>query len=343
MRLLTTLYVTDHRSRLSSDHNALMVSAAGGRSRVPLDALESVVVVGHAQITSEALAACARRQIRVCSLQANGKLRYSVNTGGNGNVLLRLAQYRRADAPASAAALAKWFVAGKLQNSRALLRRWASDARSGHVRRRLLRLETGVADNLASLAGADTGDRIRGFEGEGARLYFQGLRHHLLDSRCALNFEARSRRPPRDPVNALLGFVYALFLSEVTGAVESVGLDPQLGFLHGVRPGRPSLALDIMEEFRPAIADRFVVGLLTRGMVAEDGFVTAGLGNACYLGDSARAEVLRAWEAFKTVEVRHPLLQQGLPRGVLPIVQAVLLARHLRGDIPSYPPYIIDE
>ncbi len=342
MRLLNTLYVTEHQTRVTCDHRSLVVShEAIGRSRVPLEALEAVVLLGHAQVTSQALAACAKRRIRVASIQSNGKLRFVVGGAVGGNVHLRLAQYRAAENRERCVEVARWIVAGKLQNARAMLRRWAGDAHSGHLRRRLNRFESAIGERASGVADVSSGDTIRGFEGEGARIYFLGMRHHLRASECAMPFETRTRRPPRDAVNAALSFAYGLLLSEVVGAIEAVGLDPQVGFLHGVRSGRPSLALDLLEELRPSVADRFVVGLLTRQMVGEMDFVTR-MGGACYLSDGARRKFLDAWEGFKAAETRHRILNRLVPRGSLPLIQAIVLARHLRGDLPAYPPYVMD-
>ncbi len=339
MRLLTSLYVTDHRARLSARHGSLLVvNGDGSRSRVPLEALEAVVLVGHAQMTSEAIAACAARHVRVASLQGNGRVRYVLGGGLGGNVHLRLAQYRTADDPERCLAISRWIVAGKLQNARRMLRRWAWDAPAGR-RHRLERLEASIGERLSWLPEVEDGDTARGFEGEGTRLYFEGLREHLLGTGCELVFEARSRRPPRDPVNAALSFTYGLLLTEITGALEAVGLDPQVGYLHGIRPGRPSLALDLMEEFRPTHADRFVVGMITHRVLTADDFVTT-TGGACYLSESGRKKVIETYEAYKVEEVTHPLLGREVPRGALPTVQAILMARHLRGDLPAYPPFV---
>jgi CRISPR-associated protein Cas1 len=284
------------------------------------------------------MAACVASRVRLASLRASGKVRFAVGGGQSGNVQLRLAQYRAAEDPGRSLDLARWLVAGKLQNARRMLQRWSWDARP-RERRRLERLQDAIAKRIARLPLATSGDSVRGFEGEGSRLYFQGLRTHLTSTRCGLAFEARSRRPPRDPVNAALSFAYGLLLSEVTGALEAVGLDPQVGFLHGVRSGRPSLGLDLLEELRPVFADRFVVALLTRRMLTADDF-TETPGGACYLSDVARRKFLDAYEEFKSEPVLHPLLEREVPRGGVPVVQAILLARHLRGDLPAYPPFV---
>lgn len=340
MRLLTTLYVTDHRARVSASHHSLtLIAGDGARSRVPLEALEAVVIIGHAQVTSDALASCAARRIRVTSMQGNGKIRFSLAGGIGGNVHLRLAQYRTADDEARSRDLSRWIVAGKLQNARRVLQRWSWDAQA-RERRRLNRLDASIAKRVERVATATGGDRIRGFEGEGTRIYFEGLRDHLQAAACPFPFESRNRRPPRDPVNAAMGFAYGLLLSEVSGAIEAVGLDPQVGFLHGIRPGRPSLGLDLLEEFRPSIADRFVAGMFTRRMLADEDFVST-TGGACYLTDEGRKRFMLAYEDFKLTQVTHSLLDRQVPRGALPLIQAILLARHLRGDLPAYPPFVM--
>jgi CRISPR-associated protein Cas1 len=232
--------------------------------------------------------------------------------------------------------------AGSSQGScrtRRLLQRWAWDA-STPQRRALRRFAGLIETRVERVAQAEGGDRIRGYEGDGARIYFRGLGIHLVGTGCPLAFDRRTRRPPRDPVNAALSFAYGLLLSEVTGAVEALGLDPQVGFLHGVRPGRPSLALDLLEELRPTVADRFVVGLFTRRMLSEIHFVTT-TGGACYLTDGGRQTFFEAYETFKSSEVPHALLGRSVPRAALPVVQATLMTRHLRGDLPAYPPYVM--
>lgn len=341
MRILNTLYVTDHRARISCRQSCLLVAGGDGlQTRVPLEPLEAVVLVGHAQVTSEALAACAERKVRLVSLRANGRIRYAVSGRLNGNVLLRMAQYRAASAPERVADIDRCIVAGKLQNARRLLLRWSWDAKPVE-QKRLARHATGIADRIEALPRAASENSIRGFEGEGSRIYFAGLRCHLVAARVPFTFETRTRRPPRDPVNATLSFAYGLLLSEVAGALEAIGLDPQVGFLHGLRPGRPSLALDLLEELRPAVADRFVVGLLTRGTLKSDHF-TAALGGTCYLTEEGRRTLLYAWEEFKSHEVPHVLLERKVPRGALPLIQAILFARHIRGDMSGYVPYTMD-
>ena len=340
MRVLSTLYVRDHRASVGLQKGALLVSGPDGKTRVPLNALEGVVMLGAGQITTEAMARCVERNIRVCSLRRNGKVRFVVGGPTSGNVHLRVAQLRAATDVASCLALARTFVAGKLQNYRLLLQRWSWDA-SGLDRDQIVNQQQAIEDRLRALPNARDGDAIRGMEGDGTRRYFKGVAVHLSREHEAFRYVGRSRRPPRDPVNALLSFTYALVLTEITGALESVGLDPQIGFLHGLRPGRPSLSLDLLEEFRPTTADRFALRMITLHRVREMHFIST-IGGAWYLTDDGRQIVLEGYEEFKDEEVAHRLLGKRVPRWSLPAIQATLLARHLRGDLSSYPPHLLE-
>ncbi len=339
MRALSTLYVRDHRARVGLQQRALVVSVGQAKTRVPLEAIDGVVLLGSGQVTTEALGACVKRGVRVASMQRDGRLRFVVGGPVSGNVHLRIAQLTAATEPQRAAAISRWVVAGKLQNYRRLLARWSWDAQGIHKANLVEQAEV-IAVRLSSLGGATDGDKIRGLEGDGTRRYFKGLAAQLASTRAGLYFGGRNRRPPRDPVNALLSYLYGLVLVEVVGALDALGLDPQIGYLHGVRPGRPSLALDLLEEFRPSIADRLAVRLITRREVRPGHFVTTA-GGACYLSDDGRERVVRAYEAFKEEEVPHPLLGRTVPRWSLPATQATLMARHLRGDLPVYPPYVM--
>ena len=341
MRVMNTLYVRGHQARVGLQKDALVVSDPGtGWRRIPLAALEGVVILGNAQMSTQALARCVECGVRVCALRRGGKLRFLVGGPVGGNVHLRLAQLRCSEDTIARAALSRTIVAGKLQNYRLLLGRWASDAKCDH--RDALRVLRGrVSDRLKALPSADTGDSIRGVEGDGTRWYLEGLAIHLADQATEFRYSGRTRRPPRDPVNALLSFTYSLLLAEIVGALNAVGLDPQIGFLHSVRSGRSSLGLDVLEEFRPAIADRFTVRLLKLQVLRESHFLRT-IGGACFLTDEGRAIFLKEYESFKDEEVRHAAIGRRVPRWALPQIQATLMARHLRGDLPTYAPYLME-
>ncbi len=341
MRLLKTLYIDQHDVSVTVRDRSVVVRRDGALvNRFPMAELEAVVLTGGAAVTTEALARCVREGVRVCSVSRGGSVRFTVGGPVRGNVLLRVEQLRAFDNRARANELCKMFVAGKLQNYRRLLQRWSWDAYDV-TRKHLDRQREGIEGCVSRLRDAPDGDTIRGIEGDATRRYFKGLGAHLAQNAPAMRFTERTRRPPRDPVNALLGYLYGLLVGSIAGALDAVGLDPQVGYLHGLRPGRPSLALDLVEEFRPALADRFAVSLLTLGQLGPEHFQEAA-GGAWYLTDDGRRALLARWEAFRSVEVTHPVLDRPVPRGSLPLVQATILARHLRGDIESYAPYVME-
>jgi CRISPR-associated protein Cas1 len=337
VRVLSILYVTEHRSTVRIAKGNVVVSRPDGAIRVPIESLEAVVLFGG-QVTTDALAKCVEHGVRVTGLRRSGRVRFSVSGATSGNVLLRVAQHRAASDESATAAIARSIVAGKLQNYRNLLHRWAWDARPPERSMLLVQREV-LAERIRGLSGLVDGDRIRGIEGDGTRRYFKGLAVHLGDRAGVGRFLLRTRRPPRDPVNALLSFLYALVQAELVGAIDAVGLDPQVGFLHGLRSGRASLALDLLEELRPAVADRLAVRLIHRRQLRLEHFTANGAG-AWYLADEGRRLVLQAYEEAKDAEVEHRLLGRGLPAWTLPTVQATLLARHLRGDLPAYAPFV---
>lgn len=313
-----------------------MVRQESGTTRIPLASIDAVVLVGSGQVSSDALAACVKRNIRVASLRRSGALRFVVGGPLSGNVHLRMAQHRAVASEEHSLAIARSVVAAKLQSSRAILLRWARDAKTPNHRQRLQRRAEMVAERIGRVPGAESGDHLRGLEGDAARIYFGGLAQHLTDAR--LRFSARTRRPPRDPVNALMSFCYGLLTAELVGSLDAVGLDHQLGFLHRPRSGRPSLALDLAEEMRP-LTDRFAVALLTRRQLGTGHFVRTP-GGAVYLADEGRDIVLKSWEAHKERAVPHRILRKPVERWALPTVQATLMARHLRGDLRFYPPFV---
>ena len=269
MRYLSTVYVRNHRARVQHRRGALLVTSPEGSQRIPLEAIDAVVLLGGAQVTTQALDACVRRGVRVAALQMSGAVRFVVNGATGGNVHLRTALFRAAMDDAQSLALSKAIVAAKLQNSRRVVDRWSRDEN-----------DAAESDRLAA-RGAQIWGRI---EGDAARIYFRAVGQAVASS--DLKFSVRTRRPPRDPVNAMLGFCYGLLVTECIGAAESVGLDYQIGFFHRPRAGRPSLALDLAEELR-ALTDRFVVSLIRRRQVGPDSFVRMP-GGGVYLSDDGK-------------------------------------------------------
>ncbi len=339
-RLLNTLYVTTQGAYLAKDGEAVAVRVEQEtRLRVPLHGLGGVVCFGLVSASPPLLAACAEQDIGVSFLSEHGRFLASVRGPVSGNVLLRREQYRRADQPDARALLCGCFVQGKIINARTVLRRFLRDHGDSDSAPAIEAAAASMADMLDRVARATTEEHIRGIEGEAAALYFSVFDGLVLTRVKDFTFTTRSRRPPLDPVNCLLSFVYTLLAHDVRSALETVGLDPQVGFLHRDRPGRPSLALDVMEEFRHWLADRLVLSLVNRGQLGPKDFKRSGSGGVV-LADDARKDVLVAWQKRKQEEVLHPFLDERLPIGLLPHTQAMLLARHLRGELDAYPPFL---
>lgn len=339
-KLLNTVYVTTEGAALSKDGETLVAEVEGAeKTRVPLHMVAAVVVFGPVLITPALIAGCAERGVSLILLGRNGRFQARLEGPVSGNVLLRRAQYRRADAPED---VVRSFVLGKVSNQRAVIRRALRDygAEMSDPDRR--RLQT-ASDRMAIIlrlvqTGDHTVDALRGSEGEAANQYFGVLDALIRSPDANLRWSGRSRRPPLDPVNALLSFLYTLLVHDCRSACEAVGLDPAVGFLHRDRPGRPSLALDLMEELRAPIADRLALSLLNRRQLRTDDFCQLD-GGAVQLTDAARRVVLTAWQERKREERQHPFLQEKVPFGLVPYLQAQLLARYLRGDLDAYPPW----
>ncbi|MCY4279433.1 MAG: CRISPR-associated endonuclease Cas1 [Acidimicrobiaceae bacterium] len=336
MRYLNTVYVRDHTARIGHRQGSLIVKQEAGATRIPLASIDGVVLLGSGQISTDALAACVKREIRVASLRRSGSIRFVVGGPLSGNVHLRMAQHEAVVNMEHSLTIARSVVAAKLQSSRTMLLRWSRDADNSSGRQRLHRRAAMIAERITKVPNAQSADHLRGLEGDAARIYFGGLGLHLAG--VGVQFSARTRRPPRNPVNALMSFCYGLLTTELVGAINAVGLDHQLGLLHRPRSGRPSLALDLAEETRP-LTDRFVVALLTRRQIGADHFILTP-GGAVYLNDDGRDIVLKSWEAHKEKSVPHRILRRPVERWALPTVQATLLARHLRGDLRYYPPFV---
>jgi len=338
---LNTLYVMTRGATIRQDHQTLRVFVERQcKLTVPIHGLDSVVVFGMVHVTPGVLQLCGEQDVAVCFMTESGKIISRVQKLGSGNVLLRRIQFRWADDPLARGRIARNLVAGKVQNARNVLLRGAREANDDADRLALERAAARLADTLFQLEKTEDVDSIRGREGDAARIYFDVFSHLIRQQRETFQMNGRNRRPPLDPVNALLSFVYALLLRDCASALEAAGLDPEVGFLHVDRPGRPGLALDLMEEFRHLIADRLVLTLINRQQVKASGFVTRD-GGSVQMDDATRRAVLSAWQTRKKEEVTHLLLEQKAPVGRLPFLQARILARHLRGDLPAYVPCIL--
>ncbi len=339
-KLLNTLYATTEGARLRKDGENVVAEVDGAeRGRVPLHMLGAVVVFGATSVSPPLIGALARAGITLVLLDRQGRFEARVEGPVSGNVLLRRAQYRASEQPDE---IVRSIVSAKIANQRAVLQRALRDhgeemapERRGAVEAAVNRMEQILSRVAFMNEGADV---MRGAEGEAAHGYFAVFDDLVRSPDADIRFNGRSRRPPLDPVNALLSFLYTLLTHDCRSAAESVGLDPAVGFLHRDRPGRPSLALDLMEELRPVLTDRLALSLINRRQLRSGDFETRD-GGAVLLTDSGRKTVLTAWQQRKKEGRRHPFLDEMAPFGLVPYLQAQLLARHLRGDLDAYPPW----
>lgn len=340
MQLLNTLYITTPETYLRLDNDTLRVEVDHEtRLRVPLHHVSSVVCFGHTGLSAPLMHRLAESGIALVLLDDNGRFKARLEGAVSGNVLLRQAQFQRVADPAFTLDMARASVAGKIKNTRQVLQRGARETKVEDEAKVLTRLADDLAAALRALPDAKDLDSLRGVEGSAARQYFSGL--NLLvrpDQRTAFAMDGRTRRPPRDRFNAMLSFLYAMWMNDCRSALEAAGLDPQVGFLHALRPGRAALALDLMEEFRPW-ADRLALTLINRGQLSADDFALRE-GGGVLLEPDARKAVVVAYQERKKDEINHPLLAQSVPLGLVPLVQARLLARAMREDNAPYVPFV---
>ena len=333
MQLLNTLYVNTPGSYLHLDNDTLRLEVEHEtRLRVPLHHLQAVVCFGRAGLSAPLMHRLADEAIALVLLDDNGRFKARLEGATAGNVLLRRAQHLRAMDPAFALATARAFVAGKIKNTRQVLQRGARESKVPEEAAKLSRGADDLAASLRALPATADLDTLRGVEGEAARQYFGCL--GLLvrsDARPLFAMDGRNRRPPRDRINALLSFLYAMWMNDCRSALEAAGLDPQVGFLHALRPGRAALALDLMEEFRP-YADRLALSLVNRDQLDGASFAIRE-GGAVALTPEARKVVVVAYQQRKQEDISHPLAAQPVALGLVPLLQARLLARAVRGEI----------
>lgn len=344
LELLNTLYVLTQGAYVHLEGETVRVDLKDERlKQTPLHHLGAIVTFGLVTVSPYLMHRCAEDGRAITFMDANGRYLARVEGATSGNVLLRKAQYETHRDESAAATVARCIVAGKLQNCRAVLNRAIREAGEGKRAKdavaALSRAAEAIAGQLKSLGQARSLDAVRGAEGHGSAAYFEAFDALITQQRTDFRFDTRSRRPPRDRVNALLSFLYALLMNDCRAACEGVGLDSQFGFLHAIRPGRPALALDLMEEFRAPLADRLALTLINRRQIGPEDFRERP-GGAVLLNEEGRKKVVAAYQTRKQTEVSHPLLKTGVPLGVIPHLQARVLARCLRGDIPFYTPFI---
>lgn len=338
-RLLNTLYVTSPDRYLSLDgENVVILEKNVEIGRIPLHNLEMIVTFGYTGASPALMGACASRNIGLVFLSGNGRFIARVVGEVYGNVMLRKEQYRRSEQENASLAIAKNCILGKVYNSRWILERAARD-HSMRVDVEKIRRKTGfLASSLPKIRNCESAEELLGLEGEAASIYFSVFDDLILQQKEDFCFSGRSRRPPMDEVNAMLSFSYTLLTSMCASALETVGLDPYVGFFHKDKPGRKSLALDIVEELRSVMGDRFVLTLINLRSVKKDGFLRKENG-AVIMDEKTRKVFLTAWQKKKQEMITHPFLGEKIEWGMVPFAQAMLLARYLRGDLEEYPPF----
>lgn len=334
--VLNTLFVHAQGARLRLEGNTVRVEKEGKlQLQVPLHHLGSIVLFGSVVVTPALLGRCMEEGCSITWLSEGGRFLGRIEGRTSGNVFLRRAQHQALDRKETVLTLAKALVGAKVKNTKTVLQRALRERQA-----RSERLRIGLEEQeyvLARLPHAETLEEVRGLEGQAAAAYFSSFGEMILAP--DFSFHGRVKHPPTDPVNTLLSFLYTLLTADTVAALEGVGLDPQVGYLHSLRPGRPALALDLVEEFRSWWADRLALSLLNRRQLVPDHFVELP-GGVVQLTPEGRKEVIRAYQKRKQQEVTHPLLKRPVPIGLIPHIQARLLARYLRGDLPAYPAFL---
>lgn len=338
-KLLNVLYVTTPDTYLALDgENVVIRKDEHVAMRLPLHNLEHIVCFGYLGASPALMGACAERNIGLCFLAPSGRFLARVTGKVRGNVLLRKKQYAVSESEQESVGIAASFLLGKLCNCRKVIERALRDHALLVDTDGLTATSASLRELMRSVQGCQTVADLMGFEGRAAKIYFGVFDQLILQQRQDFFFAERSRRPPLDNVNAILSFLYTLLTNEVASALETVGLDPYVGFLHQDRPGRPSLALDLMEELRPVFADRLALSMINRRQISGKGFTQKESGGII-MDDETRKKALMVWQERKKEEITHPFLKEKVPFGLIPYIQAMLLARFLRGDLDAYPPF----
>lgn len=339
--LLNTLYIQTPNAYAHLENGTLRLDVEHEKKfQVPLHHLGAVVCFGDTMVSPALIARLAEEGKSLVFLDSHGRFKARIEGPISGNVLLRQAQYEKARDTTHTLDIARACVAGKIRNCRHVLRRSARDSHDTNDEASISRTADELGDHLRQVPLATDLDQLRGLEGDAARRYFSVMQNLVRsDQRKTFAMNGRNRRPPLDPFNALISFLYSMLMNDCRSALETVGLDPQLGFLHALRPGRAALALDLMEEFRPVLADRLALTLINRQQITADDFETRP-GGAVNLSSSGRKTVVVAYQERKREEFAHPLLEQQVSIALLPLIQARLLARHLRGDMDGYLPFL---
>lgn len=341
-KLLNTLYVTNPDSYLTKDRDNVVVRVDNQEKfRIPVYNLEGIVCFGYMGASPQLMKLCSDNNIGLSFLSPHGQFQARVSGKVRGNVLLRRTQYRIADNSSDSLDIAKSFIIGKTINCRTVLGRSVRDHGDQINCRKIHTADSFLIDNILKIDNCTTADELRGIEGNCAKFYFSVFDELILKQKENFFMKERNRRPPLDNMNAMLSFLYTLLAHDIESALETVGLDPYVGFFHTDRPGRPSLALDMMEELRPFLADRLALNMVNLNQVKAKDFVKKENGGVI-MTDDGKKEILGAWQKRKQDQITHPYLGEKIPVGLIPYVQAMLMARYLRGDIDGYPPFFMN-
>ena len=339
-KLLNTLYVTSENSYLSlNGENIVIYEGETEKGRVPLHNLEGIVSFGYRGTSPALMGACAQRNISLCYVTPQGKFLARVSGKIKGNVLLREQQYTSSKDSQTSLEIAKNCITGKVYNARWVLERAIRDHGMQIDAERVKNASVYLKNSLEWIRNSSSMEQLRGYEGEAARVYFGVFDELILQQKKDFSFTGRNKRPPLDPMNAMLSFVYTLLTNTITSALETVGLDPYVGYMHTDRPGRTSLSLDLIEELRAVLADRFVLSLVNKKIVTAKNF-TCKENGAVLMDEDARKRLLTEWQNKKKEVITHPYLKEKVEWGMVPYVQAMLLARYLRGDLDGYPVFL---
>ncbi|MBA4698415.1 MAG: type I-C CRISPR-associated endonuclease Cas1 [Ruminococcus sp.] len=339
-KLLNTLYITSEDSYLSLDgENVVVLDKEKEVGRVPLHNLEGIVSFGYRGTSPALMGVCAERSISLCYLTPNGRFLARITGKVKGNVVLRKKQHAISINNSESLEVAKNCIIGKVHNARWVLERATRDHSMQIDVERVKKASIMLKDSMAMIQESVSKEQLRGYEGEAASVYFGVFNELILQQKKDFVFHGRNKRPPVDNVNAMLSFIYTLVTNNVASALETVGLDPYVGVLHTERPGRVSLALDLVEELRAVLADRFVLSLINKKIVSSKDFLKKE-NNAVLMKDDVRKRILAEWQNKKKEMLTHPYLKEKIEWGMVPYVQAMLLARYLRGDIDAYPPFL---
>lgn len=339
-KLLNTLYVTSSDKYLSLDGENIVVSVERQEcGRIPLHNLEAVVTFGYSGISPALLGKCAENNISISFMSRSGRFLASVAGPYCGNVILRKTQYRLSDNEDSCIEIARNIILGKLYNSRWVIERATRDYPNSVDVAKLKNVSARIKNSMQNISDCRNTEQLRGVEGEAATRYFSVFDDLILQQKEDFVFNGRNRRPPTDMVNAMLSFSYTLLTSMVSSALYCVGLDPYVGYLHKDRPGRTSLALDMVEELRSVFADRFVLTMINKKIINKNDFILKENG-AVVFNDNGKKKFLQSWQTKKQTEIKHPYLEEKVEWGMVPYVQALLLSRYLRGDLDGYPPFM---